>query len=467
MKANVGRVQRIGFWSCLDEYLFLTLRKPGSSLALQGAILCVTLAIAAMMLSTYSPDGLVQGAAPVAANRPAEAIADVGEPARPAPATPPGDIEKRLVAEAGDTLVAMFASASIPRVEAHEALTAMRGMFDPRDLQPGHTITATFRPSGKDGEDARFMGFVFEPEIGQTITVARDEAGGFSARRKDPKLALRVAHVGGIIQSNLYGDGVKAGLPPVVLVEMIRLFSWDTDFQRDVHPGVTFGVMVEQSRLKDGQVAEWGDLLYAEITLSGRTRRYYRFESKGRNRRAQADYYDEKGRGARKALLKTPVDGARLSSGFGKRRHPILGYTRMHRGVDFAAPSGTPIYAAGNGTIAFAGRHGGYGRYIRIHHTGRYSTAYAHMRRFAPGIRRGVRVRQGQVIGYVGTTGQSTGPHLHYEVLARGSQVNPLRLRLPSGRNLAGRELKTFESVRVFLDRRYAKLSTDTRVTSR
>jgi murein DD-endopeptidase MepM/ murein hydrolase activator NlpD len=195
-------------------------------------------------------------------------------------------------------------------------------------------------------------------------------------------------------------------------------------------------------------------VLFASLTLSGKKKAIYRFKGDD----GHTEYFDEEGRSAQKALMRTPIDGARLSSGFGQRRHPILGYNKMHRGVDFAAPSGTPIYAAGNGTIVYAGRKGGYGNYIRIRHNGNYDTAYAHMTGFARGMRVGRRVNQGQVIGYVGTTGRSTGPHLHYEVLRQGQQVNPMRIRMPSGRTLAGAEMKRFQGLRAALDQRYALL---------
>ncbi|MCH7814405.1 MAG: M23 family metallopeptidase, partial [Planctomycetes bacterium] len=169
-------------------------------------------------------------------------------------------------------------------------------------------------------------------------------------------------------------------------------------------------------------------------------------------------YFDAKGRSARKALMRTPIDGARLSSVFGRRRHPILGYNKLHRGVDFAAPRGTPIYAAGNGVIVRAGRNGAYGKYVRIRHNARYATAYAHMSGFARGTRKGKRVTQGQVIGYVGTTGRSTGPHLHYEILAGGVRTNPMKLRMPSGRKLKGAELARFQQTRAGIERRYAEL---------
>jgi len=167
----------------------------------------------------------------------------------------------------------------------------------------------------------------------------------------------------------------------------------------------------------------------------------------------EADYFDPKGQSVRKALLRTPIDGARISSGYGKRRHPILGYNKMHRGVDFSAPRGTPVYAAGKGVVEYASRNGAYGKYIRIRHGGEFKTAYAHLKGYAKGIARGKRVKQGQVIGYVGSTGRSTGPHLHYEVLRNGKQTNPRNMKLPAGPKLAGQSLESFQAARVEIDR--------------
>jgi murein DD-endopeptidase MepM/ murein hydrolase activator NlpD len=210
-------------------------------------------------------------------------------------------------------------------------------------------------------------------------------------------------------------------------------------------------------------VARSGEILFAELRLSGVRHRLYRFKAEDR----RAEYFDYKGRSAQKALMKTPIDGARLSSGYGRRRHPILGYTRMHRGIDFAAPRGTPVYSAGNGTVVRAGRNGSYGKYIRIRHNGRYSTAYAHLNGYARGLRKGRRVRQGQIVGYVGSTGRSTGPHLHYEILVGNRQVNPFRIKLPSGRRLGGRELKEFKAARDDIEQRLAGLPSTIKVTGR
>jgi len=264
----------------------------------------------------------------------------------------------------------------------------------------------------------------------------------------------------GEIDSSLYLAGRKAGVPDAMLAELIRAFSWDVDFQRDVREGDGFEVMFEQAVDADGRAVHAGPMRFAALTLSGKRHAIYLHTTGD----GDTDYFDERGKSARKALMRTPIDGARLSSGFGSRRHPILGYTKMHRGVDFAAPQGTPIYAAGNGTVVAAGPNGAYGNYIQIRHNGEYSTAYAHLRAFARGVGKGKRVAQGQIIGYVGTTGRSTGPHLHYEILVRGARTNPMKVRMPSGRALAGDELKKFEETRDAVRARYAELTPETRL---
>jgi murein DD-endopeptidase MepM/ murein hydrolase activator NlpD len=242
------------------------------------------------------------------------------------------------------------------------------------------------------------------------------------------------------------------------------MFSWDVDFQRDLRAGDGFETMFEEVSLEDGSGAvRGGDVLYAGLTLSGEILDAYRFEVED----GEVEYFDRTGRSLRKFLMRTPVDGARLSSGFGMRRHPILGYSRMHKGVDFAAPSGTPIYAAGAGRVVSAGRNGGYGNYIRLRHSGEYSTAYAHLSRFAKGIRAGSRIQQGQVIGYVGTTGRSTGPHLHYEILRNDAQINPLSVRQPPNTQLAGADLERFRAEVGRIDQLRAELARgDTQLAS-
>jgi len=462
-------VRRAGQWSTLSEYSLVTLRNPRVSFALKGVALGTAIVAISLASSANPPAGLARSSVDTSAAKAPEEKAAAPAPAEQqiALATPPKSLEHMITVRSGDTFMKIMTAAAVSRTDAHGAIRAMRDIYNPRDIRPGQTLTARFESTEEEGESKRFVGLSFMPTVDQTIRVSRTEDGGFEASLIERELDHRVAHLGGSIDASLYTAATRVGLPPAVVADIIRLFSWDVDFQRDIRPGDTFNVMVERSHMKNGDIARWGDVLYADMTVGGKTQRYFRFESKRKNGRTVIGYFDEKGRSARKPLLKTPVDGARLSSGFGRRRHPILGYTRMHRGVDFAAPIGTPIYAAGNGTVESVGRNGGYGRYIRIRHNAQYSTAYGHLRRYARGMRRGKRVRQGEIIGYVGSSGRSTGPHLHYEVLAAGRQVNPLRLRLPSGRRLTGQELAAFRAVRTYMDRRLASIPKGTEVTQR
>ena len=245
--------------------------------------------------------------------------------------------------------------------------------------------------------------------------------------------------------------------------EVIKAFSYDVDVQRDIQPGDLYGVVYERFEDEDGNLARTGDVLFASMTLSGKAIGIYRYT----DRDGFTDYYDQDGHSLRKALLKTPIDGARISSGFGMRKHPILGYSKMHKGIDFAAPSGTPIYAAGNGTIVKIGRNGGYGNYVKIKHANGYATAYAHLSKFAKGLKNGSKVKQGDVIAYVGSTGRATGPHLHYEVMVSGSQVNPKDVKLPTGTTLTGKELALFETRRNEIDKLREDLSHAVQVATR
>ena len=245
-------------------------------------------------------------------------------------------------------------------------------------------------------------------------------------------------HYRGTIESSLYESAVEAGVPTAMLGEMIRIFSYDVDFQRDIQPDDKFELVFERSPDKKASPK----LLFASMTLSGKKMDYYRYA----DQQGFVDYYSKEGESVRKALLKTPVDGAKISSGFGRRFHPIRHYTTEHKGVDFAVMTGTPVMAAGAGTVEMAGANGSYGIYVRIKHDGAHSTAYGHLSRLAPGIRPGKHVAQGQTIAYSGSTGRSTGPHLHYEVLVKDEQVNPMSVKFQSGRKLAGKELARFQA---------------------
>jgi murein DD-endopeptidase MepM/ murein hydrolase activator NlpD len=254
---------------------------------------------------------------------------------------------------------------------------------------------------------------------------------------------------------------MQGGIPAQVVVQMIHMFSYEVDFQRDLRPGDTFEVLYSYYYTPDGKPAKQGQIDYATIHLAGRSLTLYRYQPKGE---AQADFLDARGQSAKSMLMKTPVDGARISSAFGMRFHPVLGYTRMHKGIDFAVPTGTPVMAAGSGVIQVEGWEGGYGNFIVLNHGNSYSTAYGHLSRFAPGVHQGSRVRQGQVIAYSGATGLATGPHLHYEIRINGTQVNPATVKVARGRILFGNELREFLGTRLRIDSELAAMPLETKV---
>ena len=249
--------------------------------------------------------------------------------------------------------------------------------------------------------------------------------------------------ISGKIKSNLYLSAQEVDLPEDTLMEFVQLMGYSVDFQRQIQEGDTFKILFNQSfDVLDKKRIGLDKISYAELNVSGEPFKFFRYQSNEGN----FGYYDSDGQSARKALMRTPINGARLSSGFGMRKHPIKGFSAMHKGVDFGAPSGTPIFAAGDGVLEKVGWVNGYGRYILIRHNSTYKTAYAHMRGWAKGIRRGARVYQGQVIGYVGSSGNSTGPHLHYEILINGQQTNPLNVKMPSGKPINKNEMHEFLS---------------------
>ena len=245
-----------------------------------------------------------------------------------------------------------------------------------------------------------------------------------------------------LITNSLYSDGIKNNIPIEILTKLIRLYSFDLDFQRDIRKDTKVSISYDSKNIEDRDQQYFGDINYALIEIEINKLEYFKFKTD----EGFIDYFNKKGENVKKSILKTPIDGARLSSTFGIRKHPILGYNKMHRGVDFAASKGTSVFAGGNGTIEFAGKNGGYGNYIRIRHNNEYKTAYAHLLGFKKGISTGIRVNQGNVIGYVGSSGRSTGPHLHYEIIYQNEQINPLALKLPSGKKLKGKELERFIS---------------------
>lgn len=357
----------------------------------------------------------------------------------------------RVTIERGDTLVAALLKAGVGRDDANAAVAAIRPHFNPRKLQVGQSISLEFT---RDVDSEPILAaLALEEGLDKRIFVSRNEQG-WSATAEDIPLVRMTMRGGGEITDSLYNSARRQNIPAATIAEMIRIFSYDVDFQREVRKGDSFEVYFERFASPQGTRSKNGDILFARLTLSGKPISLYRFTTA----EGDVDYFHENGKSAKKTLLSTPIDGARLSSGFGYRKHPILGYNKLHKGLDFAAPSGTPIMAAGDGVVERAGVFGGYGKYVRIRHNDTYSTAYAHMSAYGKGIRTGARVKQGQIIGYVGTTGRSTGPHLHYEVMANNTQVNPRNLKLPTGKTLAGAQLAAFNTHRASLDTEMAAI---------
>jgi murein DD-endopeptidase MepM/ murein hydrolase activator NlpD len=279
--------------------------------------------------------------------------------------------------------------------------------------------------------------------------VTRAADGSYSATDAVKKLVQHTHRAGATVDSSLYAAAVHSGIPTDVVVEMIHMFSYKVDFQRDLRPGDTFEVLYDYYSTEDGQPAKMGNISFASMNLGDRVVTLYRYQSSPND---PAEYFDATGQSVKGFLMKTPVDGARITSGFGMRFHPVLGYSRMHKGIDFGVPVGTPVMAAGAGTVQLEGRAGGYGNFIKVNHGNGYATGYGHLSRFAPGVHVGSRVRQGQVIAYSGNTGITTGPHLHYEIFVGGKQTNPLKVKVAMGRKLMGSDLHRFLDQRIHTD---------------
>ena len=303
----------------------------------------------------------------------------------------------------------------------------------------------------EDGSNT-IVNFVY-PINNTTSVEIRKYQNDFLLKENILQLYRKEVVVKNVIKNNLYSSAVDSGIEPNIIVEFARIFGFEVDFQRDIRKGDWFEILYEKFEDDNNKVRDTGKIIYASMYVNGEEINLYNFNFKN-----DEEYYDIKGKSITKSLMKTPINGARLSSSFGMRKHPILGYNKMHRGTDFAAPSGTPIMASGSGTITRARWCGGGGNCVKIKHNSTYETIYAHMKAFAKGIREGKKVRQGQIIGYVGSTGLSTGPHLHYEVLVNGKKVNSQKLKLPSGKILKGDARKQFELDRIKIDLKLANL---------
>ncbi|MBW6401072.1 peptidoglycan DD-metalloendopeptidase family protein [Roseomonas sp. HJA6] len=348
-----------------------------------------------------------------------------------------GREERILMVGRGDTLAGLLDDAGIDSADAHAAIERLARRFRPNTLRPGDEIAIRLSA----GDAPSLQEIELEPEPGRMVRVTRQEDGSWTDHEALAPRSRFLVRAEGTVDGGLFPAMTRAGLPAGMALSLIRILGHQVDFQRDLKPGDRFSILFDRFRDDDGDVLGHGQILKASLTLSGQRLEVWRY----RNRDGDTGWYDDQGRSLRRSFLRTPLDGARISSGFGRRSHPVLGYNRMHQGIDFAAPSGTPVYAAGDGTIASAKREGGYGLMVRVNHPNGVQTRYAHLSRFGRSTRTGQRIRQGAVIAYVGSTGLSTGPHLHYEIAVNGRAVNPAQHVQPPVR-LAGADLNAFRA---------------------
>lgn len=343
----------------------------------------------------------------------------------------------------GDTVHSILSSIGLDNNLIIRVVQALKLRYDPRQIVPGQALMVLFRSDGRKDSKRIFHGISLKTSYDKELLVTSTQTGAFDICERECPLTMRIVRTEGVVKETLYEAARSAGLSENILMQLIEPFSFDVDFQRDLKGGESFNVVYEEYFDQDGVLVREGPVLYAHLLVRGESLKVYRFTAAD----GVPDYYNERGQSVRKTLLRTPINGARLSSRYGLRHHPIKGFSIMHQGVDFAAPLGTPVMASGSGTVTFGGWKGNYGKYVSIRHNHEYSTAYAHLSRIAPKVRSGGRISQGDVLGYVGDTGMATGPHLHYEVHKYGRQVNPARVKFPPGRILQGNELHRFFAV--------------------
>ena len=345
----------------------------------------------------------------------------------------------------GQTFTSALKSLYADPNDIKSAVAALKKIFDPKNLDRDEDIVVELTPNADQGPGERLYQIdqiTFTPTHDKRVVVTRNDSGKYRAKFESRPVDVRTTAITTIISGNISASAKKAGLPKSVLSDVTRVLSYDIDFQREVHPGDKLEVVFEEIYDEDGNFVKYGSLLSAGLKYGQKEFMVFRYKPSDDRK---ADYFDANGRSVRKALLRTPVDGAKITAGFGMRRHPILGYSKMHEGVDFGAPMGTPVIAAGDGVVVDKSWNGGYGHYVEIQHNREYATAYGHLSRYHPNLRVGQRVHQGDIIGYVGSTGMSTGPHLHYEVHRGSRKINPVGVRFATGRQLAGKELQKFK----------------------
>jgi len=350
-----------------------------------------------------------------------------------------------LKIQPGETFEAAVRRAGVAPEEARQAVKTLGEAMDTVHIKAGMAFDAAIaHPRGERGP-ARLIGLSLRTGPATAVTLSRTFDGAMRLREMQEQVREEETVAKGEIDGSLYESAARLGATPTVTASVAKMFAHKLDFQRDIQPGDSFTLIFDRKITESGRTIETGAVEYAEV----KGVKFYRFE----RRDGDVEYFDEHGKNVRGFLLRTPVDGARMTSRFGMRRHPILGYTRMHQGIDFGAGSGTPVVAAGDGVVVEARRWGGYGNWVRVRHDGGWETGYAHLSRFGKGVRAGQRVKQGQVIAYVGSTGASTGPHLHYEIWKGGKRVNPVGAKVPQGTVLAGAELEQFRAEKARIDR--------------
>ncbi len=345
--------------------------------------------------------------------------------------------------KSGETFDKILESYSIEKSEILKIKNSLKDKANLNKLNTKQIIQFNL-----DKTNNKISEFVYQNSNTQKIFLKRNiESDKFKEEIISIKLDKKIVYNENIILQSLYKAATDENIPANTIIEFARIYGFQVDFQRDIRKQDKFQIMYEIFLNEKNEIVETGEILFANLKLSGQDNSLYYFDKDG-----SEGHYDKNGKSVKKALMKTPINGARLSSPFGMRKHPIDGFNKMHRGTDFAAPMGTPIMASGDGVVKKAGWCGGGGNCVKIKHNSTYQTIYAHMSKFARGIKTGVRVKQGQTIGYVGSTGKSTGPHLHYEVIVNGKKVNSQKLKLPSGKILKGKERKIFETKKIKLD---------------
>jgi len=344
----------------------------------------------------------------------------------------------------GETFYKILNNYSIPSEEIIQIKKKLISSYDLNNLKTGFNIKIIIDESN----NKKITSFTFPISRTEKIQLTRNlETDLFQKKTIITNLNKKIIFKEGKILQSLYKTAINLNIQPNIIIEFARIYGFQVDFQRDIRKNDSFQIMYEIFEDDNGRVFEVGNIVFADLKLSGINNSFYYFDKKG-----SEGHYDENGKSVKKALMKTPINGARLSSAFGMRKHPIDGYNKMHKGTDFAAPMGTPIMASGDGIITRARWCGGGGNCIKIKHNSTYQTIYAHMQSFGPRIKEGLRVKQGRIIGYVGSTGNSTGPHLHYEVIENGKKINSQKLKLPSGKILKSEERKIFEVKKIKLD---------------